>query len=343
MTIEQLERMPKVELHVHLEGSVEPATLLELAKKNKVKLPATTLEEISEWYEFSDFNSFIAVYMKISECIKTPGDIEFISREFLRNQKRQNVLYSEVVFTPYNHYLQKGLDFHQQMGALERARAWGRDVLGIKCNYIMDISREVDAGTGAITAQWMLDEKSGALVALGLGGPEIGFPPERHAKAFDLIRGSGIKAYPHAGETCGPESVWGAIKTLGANRIGHGVRSWEDGTLVEYLKQNDITIDVCPSSNICLKVYPDLESHVLPKLVDAGVRVTINSDDPPMFNTTLVGEYGKIAEVFNFGKSDFLRFNKTAIESSFLGEEEKRKLEKDYDEAWISVFGPGLV
>lgn len=338
MRSELLEKMPKIELHVHLEGSVEPSTLLELARKNSVKLPANSLKEISRWYEFSDFNSFIDVYMKISECLKNAGDIEFIARELLSRQKKQNVLYSEIIFTPYNHFMQKGLAFHEQVVALENAKAWGRKTLDIDCNFIMDISREVDAETGAITARWIMEEDSQAIVALGLGGPEIGFPPERHAKAFDMIRGTRIHAYPHAGETVGPESVWGAIERLGARRIGHGVRSWEDGKLIEYLKRNKITIDVCPTSNICLKVYPDIGSHVLPKLVEAGVRVTINSDDPPMFNTTLVKEYEKVNREFGFSEKDFNRFNKTAIESSFLEPEGKSALDSKYDAAWASVF-----
>jgi adenosine deaminase len=339
MDDEKIRLMPKIELHVHLEGSVEPATLLELAAKHGVKLPATSLEEIAGWYQFSDFGKFIEVYLKISECIKTPADIEFIAKEFLRNQKRQNVLYSEVIFTPYNHHLQKGLGFPEMIGALGRAKAWGRETLGIDCNFIMDVSREVEGTVGAITAKWILDSGSRDVVALGLGGPEIGFPPERHATAFDLIRGTRVKAYPHAGETVGPASVWGALTSLGAARIAHGVRSWEDPALVEHLVTHDITIDVCPTSNICLKVYPDIEHHVLPKLVDAGVRVTIGSDDPPMFGTTLVDEYRTLARVFGYGEKEFHRFNKTAIEGCFLGYGEKKRLEASFDAAWQATVG----
>ena len=331
---EFIERMPKIELHVHLEGSVQPETLLELALKNGIALPAETIEDLRKWFVFRNFNNFIEVYLKISQCIRTPDDIEYITREFLKGQKKQNIIYTEITYTPYTHYIQKNLSFSEQLAALEQARKWGRETLGIECRFIMDICRDVTPREGLITAEWLVSSRSEAVVALGLGGPEAGFPPERHRDAFESIKGTRIASVPHGGEIAGPESVWGALKTLNARRIGHGVRSWEDPELIDYLRETGIPLEVCPTSNLRLNVYPDIDSHVLPKLVESGVRVTINSDDPVLFNTTLTDEYLLIVKHFGYNGEDLYRFNTTALEAALLGSPEKEKLRDDFEKAW---------
>ncbi|MBI9101408.1 MAG: adenosine deaminase [Spirochaetales bacterium] len=326
--------MPKIELHVHLEGSVNPETLLKLAEKNNIPLPVSTLAEICEWYTFTDFDNFIDVYLKISECIQTAADLELIGREFLKNQKKQNIIYTEFTFTPHTHYIQKGISFSAQLAALERARIWGLSELGIDCRFIMDINRTEPSEAGEITANWLLENQDSSIVALGLGGQEEGYPPERHKAAFQKIIESRYHSIPHAGEMAGPASIRGALEILKAERLGHGVRSWEDPELIKYLIDNNICLEVCPSSNICLKVYPSLSEHVLPKLVAAGLKVTINSDDPPMFSTSLTDEYLRISQAFGFGKEDYLRFNLTAIENCFLAPEEKSALKIKYMNMW---------
>ena len=332
-----IRRMPKVELHVHLEGSVDPETLLVLADKNSISLPVSTLEEIRNWYVFTDFYKFVDVYLKISECIQTPEDIELIAWDFLKIRKTQNIIYTEFTFTPYTHYMQKKIPFKEQLDALERARLRGLNELGVDCRFIMDINRMLDSDEGLVTARWLLENPDSSIAALGLGGPEEGYPPERHKAAFDLIRGTRFHSIPHAGETAGPESVRGALDALRAERLGHGVRSWEDPLLIEYLVEKGICLEVCPTSNICLNVYDSMENHVLPRLVEAGVKVTVNSDDPPMFNTSLTGEYMTIAEKFGFDRDDFFRFNMNGVESCFLEPEEKESLKqrflKDWEEA----------
>ena len=322
--------MPKIELHVHLEGSVNPETLLTLAKKNGISLPAASLEEIREWYVFKDFSKFVEVYLKISECIQTPDDLELITREFLKDRKEQNILYTEVTFTPYTHFTQKNMPFSDQLAALERARVWGLKALGVDCRFIMDINREVTPEEGEITARWLLKHQDSSIAALGLGGAEGLYPPERHHSAFALIKNSRIHSIPHAGEMAGPESVRGALDLLNAERLGHGVRSWEDPELVALLAEKEIVLEVCPTSNICLNVYDSLEKHVLPQLVKAGVKVTINSDDPPMFNTTLTEEYLKCADAFGFGKEDLFQFNMNAINGCFLPTMEKKILNDQF-------------
>jgi len=221
-----IKKMPKIELHIHLEGAVNPETLLKLARKNNITLPATSLSEIRDWYVFTNFDKFIDVYLKISECIQTAGDLELITREFLKNQKEQNIIYTELTFTPYTHYIQKGISFRDQLAALERARTWGLSELGIDCRFIMDINRSEGSEKGVVTAEWLLENQESSIVALGLGGKEEGFPPERHQLAFDKIKDSRYHSAPHAGEMDGPVSVRGSLDMLRAERIGHGGRSW---------------------------------------------------------------------------------------------------------------------
>lgn len=319
--------MPKVELHVHLEGSIGPATLLELARRNGVDLPARTVEELREWYRFRDFPHFVEIYLTICRCLRRASDLELITREFLEGQARQNVLHSEVTFTAYTHYL-NGLPFEDQLAAINRAREWGRRELGVSMTLTLDYSRQLDPEGCLLSADWAIAAQGDGVSAFGLGGPEVGHPPEKFERAFDRARAAGLPSAPHAGETEGPASIWGALRALGADRIGHGVRCLEDPELVEELVRRRIPLEVCPSSNVCLGVSPSLEEHPLPRLLDAGLVVTLSSDDPPMFNTTLSDEYLRVADAFGFGPDRLQDFVTTAARCSFLSEEEKRDLEE---------------
>ena len=278
-----IRRMPKTELHVHLEGAVQPTTLLALAEKNGIALPVRSEAEIRDWYRFTDFAHFIDIYSAISSCIHTPADLEWVAREFLRGQAAQNIVYSEVIFTPYTHYLQKQMAFEDQLAAIQRAVMWARDEFAIDMGIVVDIDRHTTPEQGVTVADWAIGSMHDGVIALGLGGPEVGHPPQKHQPAFDRAFAARLPALPHAGETEGPASIWGALDTLHPRRILHGVRCIEDAALVERLRDLQIPLDVCPISNICLGVFPSLEQHPLPKLLDAGLFVTINSDDPPMF------------------------------------------------------------
>jgi adenosine deaminase len=292
--------MPKVELHVHLEGSIQPATLLQLARQNDVALPAATEEELRRWYSFRDFPHFIEIYVTLSRCIRTVEDLELIGRDFLAGQAAQNVLYSEVTFTAQTHWRRgAGMPFRDQLAALNRARRWAEAEHGVSMGLIIDIAREVPPEAGLQVADWVIDAYGDGVVALGLGGTEVGHPPEKHAAAFARARDAGVPLVLHAGETMGPASIWGALEQ-GSLRIGHGVRCLEDPALVEELRARQIPLEVCPTSNVCLGVVPAFAAHPLPRLLDAGLYVTLNSDDPPMFNTTLTDEYLRSAAAFGF-------------------------------------------
>jgi adenosine deaminase len=320
--------MPKVELHVHLEGSISPETLLQMAQRHGILLPADTVQGLRQWYTFTDFDHFIEVYGNICKCIRTPDDVELVAREFLAGQAAQNIVYSEVTYTPYSQYIASGLPFADQLAAIERARKWAEKELNVYMGLVLDISRQLSPDEGMVTAKWAVEGMSDGVVALGLGGPEAGNPPEKFIAAFDLARSAGLHSVPHAGEIAGPESIWGALRVLKAERIGHGVNCLQDPVLVEELCRRQIPLEVCPTSNVCLKVVPDIESHPLPRLLAEGLLVTLNSDDPPMFNTTLTDEYLIAANVFHFGVKTIQKLVSNALRVSFLPLQQKIALEQ---------------
>jgi adenosine deaminase len=324
-TIEQYIRlMPKVELHVHLEGSVQPKTLLKLAERHHISLPAATVDGIREWYTFRDFDHFVEIYMTISSCLRTADDIELIAREFLLGQAEQNILYSEVTFTPYNQFVNCGLGFHEQLHAINRARQWGEKELGVRMGMIIDIPRERSPEVGEMVAAWVIDRYGDGVIALGLAGPEKGNPPMKFREAFKHVKDAGIPCVLHAGETDGPASIWNAIEVAEPVRIGHGVRAIEDPRLVEYLQRTQLPLEVCPTSNICLGVFPTMAEHCLPQLIGHGLRISINSDDPPMFNTTLVGEYLACSRFFGWDRAAIQKLVLDAFDVSLLPASEKR-------------------
>ena len=325
-----IRQMPKVELHVHLEGSVQPGTLLALAKRHRIALPSDTAEGLRQWYTFRDFGHFIEIYMTISRCLQTAEDIELITREFLSGQAEQNIRYSEVTFTPYNQLVNCGLGFPEQLDAVNRARQWGERELGTRMGLIIDIPRERDPEAGDIVADWVIGRYGDGIIAMGLGGPEIGNPPSKFRGAFEKIHRAGIPCILHAGETDGPQSIWEAIEIGGSKRIGHGVRAIEDSALMDYLNRTQLPLEVCITSNICLNVFPSIDRHSLPKLLDRGLKVTINSDDPPMFSTTLSNEFLVGSTVFGWDETTIEGLLMNAVESSLLPGPKKQSMSDDF-------------
>jgi len=329
-TAEFITQMPKVELHVHLEGSVRPETLLKLAKRHQVDLPADTIDGLRKWYTFRDFNHFIEIYMAISNCLRTAADMELITREFLVGQAEQNICYSEVTFTAYNQYDNNQLGFHEQLDAINRARAWAEKELGVRMGLIMDIPRHQPPKAGLRIADWLIERYGQGLIALGLGGPEIGNPPEKFREAFKRVHAAGIPSILHAGETVGPASIWSALRVADSQRIGHGVRAIEDAELMAYLQNTQIPLEVCPTSNICLKIFDSYEDHCLPQLMAAGLIITINSDDPPMFNTTLTNEFLIGQQHFGWDRVTLEQLVLNAVDATLLPEDERQKMHNEF-------------
>lgn len=321
--------MPKIELHVHLEGSIRPATLLILAERNGVGLPARDLEGLREFYRFTDFDHFIQVYFAISGCLQTVADYDLIAYEFGADMARQNIRYAEATFTPHTNVVNTGLPFDEILAGLNEGRARAQREFGVEFQWVLDIVRD-DPDSRHQVAKWAADAQDRGVVGLGLGGTENGHPPEWFADAYAVAREAGLHSVPHAGEVAGPESVWGSIRALGAERLGHGVRSAEDRALVEYLKEHQIPLEVCPTSNICLDVYLSYQEHPIRWLWEQGVYVTVNSDDPPMFNTDLVSEFQALIDHMGFTPAELEDLSLNALRASFLPEDRKADLEDTF-------------
>jgi aminodeoxyfutalosine deaminase len=321
--------VPKAELHVHLEGSIQPATLLTLAQRNGVQLPVQNVADLQNWFTFRNFNHFIEIYFEISSCLKTSDDYELIAYEFGANMARQNVRYAEITFSPSTHQFSLDIPFDVFFSGLTKGRLRAQKEFGVEIRWIFDIVRDIpdeilnrrrSEYTLAVAQEGMND----GVVALGLGGGEVGNPPERYAQWFEKASEAGLHSAPHAGETVGPKSVWGAVQVLGAERIGHGVRSIEDSDLVAYLAERHIPLEICPTSNVRLGVYAD---HSLPDLYYARVPVTINSDDPPLFNTTLNDEIKLLVDQFDFDINTINEILLNGVRYSFLPVEAKQVME----------------
>jgi aminodeoxyfutalosine deaminase len=330
-----LSAVPKAELHVHLEGSIQPATLLTLARRNGVELPVQSVADLQNWFIFRDFNHFIQIYFQISSCLKTSEDYELIAYEFGANMAQQHVRYAEVTFSPSTHRYALGIPHDRYFGGLTRGRERARAEFGVEIRWVFDIVRDVkDEARKRMCADYTtsvaIEGKNDGVVALGLGGGEVGQPPEQFAGWFEKARGAGLHSVPHAGETAGPASVWGALRTLGAERIGHGVRAIEDAALVAYLAEQSIPLEVCPTSNVRVGGFANYAEHPLPRLHAAGVPVTINSDDPPLFNTTLNDEVKLLADPFNFDLDEINEILLNGVRHSFLPEEEKQAMEATF-------------
>lgn len=331
-----LRAAPKAELHVHLEGSILPATLLRLAARNGVELPVNSVEGLRQWFVYRDFPHFIEIYVTITRCLRTQEDYEEIVYEFGAEMARQHVRYAETTFSPSTH-MALGVPQEVYFAGLIRGRERAERDFGVTINWIFDLVRglpdpERSRRFAGYTTGVAIEGQRDGVVALGLGGYEAGNPPEPFAPWFDRARAAGLHAIPHAGETGGPESVWGALRTLGAERIGHGVRAIEDPALVAYLAEQRIPLEVCPTSNLRLGVYPDLAAHPLRRLFDAGVPVTINSDDPPLFNTTLNDEAALLAGAFgcDVAAADTILLN--GVRGAFLPPERKAALLAAFEE-----------
>jgi aminodeoxyfutalosine deaminase len=327
--LEFAQRMPKAELHVHLEGTILPSTLLKLARNNHISLPAQDEAGLAGFYRFNNFEHFLETYLTITKCLRTANDYRLIAYEFGRECARQNIRYAEVTFTIMTNVETTGLPWQEILGGLNAGREQSHQEFGVWWQWVFDIVRNIPNSQTCVL-EIILAAREMGVIAIGLGGTEEGFPPELFMNTFEQAKKENLHRVPHAGEISGPKSVWSAIKLLHAERIGHGIRSIEDPELTTYLRLNSIPLEVCPTSNICLNVYQDYAHHPLRKLWDAGLLLTINSDDPAMFSTDLNHEYQVLVRHFDFSQSELERISINAIQSSFLSQAEKQKLVQEF-------------
>jgi adenosine deaminase len=315
-----LARLPKVELHVHLEGATDAETVCTMAGRNGIKLPADSLDGWREHYRFKDFNHFIEVYGTATAVMRTPEDWELMVERFLRNQSRQNIIYSEVFLSAS--YQVGNLPLDEWTAAIAEGAARGEKAHGTRVRFIPDISRHLPNTQEAVLQCTLRAAKDRHFIGLGLGGIEEGFPAGLFADTYEEARRQGLRVVAHAGETTGAQTIWDAIRTLHAERIGHGIRCLDDVELVAHLRESQLPLEVCPTSNYCLGVVERNQPHPLRRMVDAGLFCTVNSDDPPMFGTSLVDEFHLLARQ-GFTCDELRQINQNAVEASFLSSDEK--------------------
>lgn len=321
---------PKAELHLHLEGAIQPSTLLILAPRHGIDLPVSTVEGLSRWFVYQDFEHFRTVIRTWSSCLTTSDEYELVVHELGRELAWQNVRYAEVAFGPTNPYF-RGIPQQVYMDGLNRGRLSARDEFGVEMNWVFELGRGPDQGpkTWDYTTQTAIEGRAEGVVSLGLSGPEYRHPTAAFAPWFERARAAGLHSRPHARELAGPSSIWDAIRELGAERIGHGVRAIEDPPLVSYLAEHALPLELCPTSNVCLGVYHALEEHPLPVLYQSGVILTVNSDDPSLFGATLTDELLTLVDSFGLNVGDIDMLLLAAVRSSFLEPEQKARLEAD--------------
>ena len=281
---------PKIELHVHLEGSVRPATLLEIAKRNDVALPVDSVEALAELYRFRDFTHFIEVWTMTTSALRRADDFRQVVVDYAAEAAGHGAVYLEGIFAPGDAAV-RGVAWEEIFEGYCDGAQEAHELHGVEVRLTPDISRGMPPETAEATARYAVRYRDRGVVGLGLGGLEAQHPPEGYARVFALAREGGLAAVPHAGEVAGAASVRGALEALGADRIRHGIRAVEDGGLVRELAGRGTVLDVCPLSNLRTGAVTSLELHPLPQLLAAGVRCSLSTDDPAMFETDLGSEY----------------------------------------------------
>ena len=327
--------LPKAELHVHHVGSASPKIVSELAARHPGVVPID-LDALREFFAFRDFAHFIDVYLAVVALVRTPEDVRLLTYEVARElAQEQHVRYAELTCTPYTsvrpHEDGVGMPIEAYTEAIEDARVAAERDLGLVLRWIYDVPGESGVPAADATLGFALDHAPDGLVAFGLGGPETGVPRAWFRPHFEAARAAGLHSVPHAGETTGPQTVWDSLRLLGAERIGHGTSAAHDPALLTHLAATGIPLEVCPSSNVATRAVPSLAEHPLGAFVEAGVTVTINSDDPPMFGTTLNREYEIAAELLGLDEAGVAELARAAVRASFAPDDVKARVLAEID------------
>jgi aminodeoxyfutalosine deaminase len=330
--------LPKAELHVHHVGSASPRIVAELAARHPDSPVPADPAELERYFTFRDFAHFIEVYVSVVDLIRDAEDVRLLTYEVARDMARQHIRYAELTVTPYSS-VRRGIPGEAFMEALEDARVAAERELGVRLRWCFDIPGELGLPAAEETARLAVDLRPDGLVSFGLGGPEIGWPRPQFKPYFDRAIAAGLHSVPHAGETTGPGTIWDALTELRAERIGHGTSAARDPRLLAHLAEHGIPLEVCPTSNVATRAVPSLDEHPLKEMVAAGVTVTINSDDPPMFGTDLCHEYGVAARLLGLDAPGVAGLARNAVRASFLDAAGKTALLAEID-AYLAAW-PG--
>ncbi len=319
-----LQALPKAELHLHIEGTLEPEQMFELADRNNVRLPFDSVEELRAAYDFHNLQSFLDLYYQGMNVLHSEADFFDLAMAYFRRAHSDGVVHAELSFDPQAH-LARGVGLENPFAGLTRAMRQAEVDYGISSALIMSFLRDRDAGE-ALEVLEAAQPWHETIAAVGLDSAEVGHPPEKFAAVFARARVLGIPRTAHAGEE-GPTSyISGALDTLDVCRIDHGVRCLDDPALVERLRAAQIPLTVCPLSNVYLKVVERLTDHPLPELVERGLKVTLNSDDPAYFGGGMLNNFLACSEAFGWSQSTFRQLARNGIEAAFMDAGRRRRL-----------------
>jgi adenosine deaminase len=313
--------LPKAELHIHIEGTLEPELMFALAARNGVALPFKSVDAVKKAYAFRNLQDFLNIYYKGAEVLRTEEDFSDLALAYFRRLSLDGGIHAEIFFDPQTH-TDRGIPFSVVADGLLAGMAQAREEWGVSSRLILCFLRHLDEASAFATlkqAENYLDR----IAAVGLDSSEVGNPPSKFRKVFDVARTLGLKVVAHAGEEGPPSYVWEAIELLGVDRIDHGNRALEDDRLIEKVIERQITLTMCPLSNQRLRVISDLRDHPLKRMLDLGVKVTINSDDPAYFGGYLLENYLTVARALNLSKTDLLRLATNSVTGSFMTITEK--------------------
>ena len=311
--------LPKAELHLHLEGTIEPETLVELSRRHDGA--PLTLEQARAIYQYQDFQGFLMAFKEVTQRLLTPEDFELITYELMRRLREQNVLHAEVyVSVGIVHW--RGHEFAPLFEGIERGRQRGDADFGVSMLWIFDAVRQFGVEAADRVFQLAVQYKDRNVVGIGIGGDELRGPAADFRDLYQRAAKDGLHLTVHAGESAGPESIWAALN-IGAERIGHGLTAFQDPELVHVLAEKQIPIEVCISSNLKTGCCAGIAAHPVRRYFEEGIMVTLNSDDPAMFHTTLVGEYELVREHFVFTDEQLRELARNSFEASFLPAEKK--------------------
>ena len=321
---EFIQNLPKAELHLHIEGTLEPEMMFELAQRNNIDLPYKSVSEVKEAYDFEDLQSFLDIYYQGSEVLQTERDFYDLTWAYLQKAAKDNVRHTEIFFDPQTH-TDRGIAFETVYQGIYKALQDGKDKLGISSQLILSFLRHLTQEQAFTTLEQALPYKE-TMVAVGLDSAEQGNPPSKFKEVFEKAQAEGFLSVAHAGEEGPPEYIWEAINLLSVSRIDHGVRSMEDPELLNYLTDKQIPLTVCPLSNVELKVFDSMVEHNLKELLQQGICVTLNSDDPAYFGGYVADNYQAAQSALDLTEQELYQIAKNSFQASFLSPEAKFKL-----------------
>lgn len=317
-------RLPKAELHLHIEGTLEPELALRLAEKNRIAFPYQTVEQMQAAFEFTDLQSFLDLYYASVSVVRTEEDFHDLTLAYLKKAASQNVRHTEIFFDPQTH-TDRDIPFETVLNGITAALKRGQTELGISSQLILSFLRHLSAASAMETLQQALPFRE-QMIGVGLDSSELGHPPSKFVQVFEEARRQGFRVVCHAGEEGPPEYITEALDLLHAERIDHGVRCMEDAALVARLAQEQIPLTACPLSNIRLCVFNTMQDHPLKRMLDADLLVTVNSDDPPYFGGYINENFAAVQQAFDLSQKDLIKLARNSFSSAFLSDAEKQKL-----------------